>query len=98
MFLGEMYQNGTGVKQDLSKAVELYRQSIQETDASEAYACLGQLYDRGEGVEWNLEEAARLYGIAVSKGHVEARLQLFQLFQRVLCCWMAFRMRMCSAI
>jgi len=59
--LGNLYDNGEGVKKDVFKAVELYEKACSLNDATGFYN-LGVLYHNGEGVRKNLKKAKELYG------------------------------------
>ena len=47
--LGEMYENGWGVTENIERAVQLYRQAIEIDQNAEACYHLGKLYARGKG-------------------------------------------------
>ena len=62
-FLGVMYANGQGVKQDYAKAVELYQKAAEQGDASAQYN-LGIMYKNGLGVKQNYTKAKEYFGLA----------------------------------
>lgn len=65
--LGIMYHYGKGVRQDYTKASELYRKAC---DMKYDLACnnLGVLYDGGQGVRQNRSTAKQYYGKACDLG------------------------------
>ncbi|MDT8338473.1 MAG: tetratricopeptide repeat protein [Sulfurimonas sp.] len=65
--LGAMYSNGTGVKQDNFKAVELYTKAC---DGGEVVGCgnLGVMYSNGIGVKQDYFKAVELYTKACDGG------------------------------
>ncbi|WP_420548590.1 caspase family protein [Curvivirga sp.] len=72
--LGDLYENGRGVKQDTQKAIELYMKAI-EMGEDFGKISMGGLYERGEYVERDLEKARKWYQDALnsklSDGHRE---------------------------
>jgi TPR repeat protein len=76
--LGILYEDGRGVKQDLGRAVDLYRRGAAWHYPDAAYR-LGRLYEVGRGVPQNLDEAARWYDLAAKRGYVAAREALDRL-------------------
>lgn len=54
--LGNLYHAGKGVKQDYSRAIELY-QTASEQNFAPAQICLGNLYLNGHGVEQDDKKA-----------------------------------------
>jgi TPR repeat protein len=69
--LAVMYATGEGVKQDFTRARELYEQAI---DAGSAHALknLAGMYVRGEGVQVDLVQAYLLVAMAEKRGDDEA--------------------------
>ncbi len=67
--LGDMYDNGLGVKQDHFKAVKLYTKSC---DAGIAQGCnnLGVMYYKGEGCKQDISKAQEYFRKAC-KGGIE---------------------------
>jgi len=65
--LAVLYQNGTGVPQDLDQARALYEAAVQ-VDHPRALNNLGLLYVRGDGVVQNYDRAAQLFARAAELG------------------------------
>jgi len=65
--LGYMYENGEGVSQDKSKAVQLFKKGC---DGGDAKSCtnLGVMYDYGKGVSKDKVKAAQYYKKACDGG------------------------------
>ena len=66
--LGTMYQDGTGVPQDLAECARLYRLAADQGHAT-GQANLGMMYTNGTGIPQDHTEAARLYRLAADQGH-----------------------------
>jgi hypothetical protein len=62
-----LYYYGRGVKQDYSKAVELFTKAC---DGGEAKACfwLGIMCEKGKGVQQDITKALELYAKAYEMG------------------------------
>ena len=73
--LGLMYDNGRGVRQDYTKAVQWYRKAAEQGDA-QAQSNLASMYSNGQGVRQDYAEAVRWYRKAVEQGDVNAQLNL----------------------
>lgn len=58
--LGELYEEGHGVKQDYNEAARLYEQSAEKGHTN-AQINLGSLYYSGNGLPQNFQEAAKWY-------------------------------------
>ncbi|HEX7289262.1 MAG TPA: tetratricopeptide repeat protein [Candidatus Angelobacter sp.] len=65
--LGRAYEDGMGVEQSDTKAVELFRKAAEQGNA-QAQNSLGVMYALGRGVERNREEAVRWYRKAAKNG------------------------------
>ena len=65
--LGWMYENGEGVKRDLTQAMALYRTACRGGDAVGCRG-VGWLYENGLGVSVDLKRAAELYSQACRDG------------------------------
>ena len=65
--LGEMYENGKGVRQDDAKAAELWKKAC-DMEADIACYNLGVLYARGQGVRQDKSIAKQYYGKACDLG------------------------------
>jgi len=76
--LGWMYANGTGVPQDYTEAVRLYR-LIADQGHAPAQFKLAEMYHNGTGVPQDDTKAARLLKLAADQGHQAARDILGQL-------------------
>src|SRR5438128_4089712 len=59
-FLGLMYQNSWGVKQDYAEAVKWFRLSAEQGNANGQFN-LGAMYDNGQGVKQDYAEAVKWY-------------------------------------
>jgi len=73
--LAKLYENGTGVSQNDSEALEWYRKAAENGNA-EAQIELGKRYFEGRGVSTNEDEAVVWYRKAADKGNTEAQLEL----------------------
>ncbi len=69
--LGRMYENGRGVPQDDSLAIEWYRKAVQQGQPDALYN-LGRMYEDGRAVRQNFVKAYRLYFRASLHGIREA--------------------------
>ncbi|MDA0997432.1 MAG: tetratricopeptide repeat protein [Proteobacteria bacterium] len=67
--LGEMYEQGQGVKQDYHRAAEWYVLATRLSKDSVAYFRLGELYLKGHGVAQDYSKALANYQIAAAAGH-----------------------------
>lgn len=61
--IGIMYENGLGVEQDYTMAMEWYEKSA-ELNNNEAMTYIGALYENGLGVKQNYNEAMKWYNKA----------------------------------
>ena len=73
--LAWLYENGTGVSQNDSEALEWYRKAAEKGNA-DAQIELGKRYFEGRGVSANEAEAVVWYRKAADKGNTEAQLEL----------------------
>ena len=69
--LGEMYQNGSGVKRDLPEAAKLYLKAAEQGNARAQYE-LGLMYNAGVGVRLDYAEAYKWYTLSAMHGAKEA--------------------------
>ena len=69
--LGLLYLGGNGVKQDMFRSAELFRQSAEQGHAV-GQICLAVCYQENVGVERRYREARRLYALALAQGHPDA--------------------------
>jgi len=65
---GVMYDNGNGVQQDYSKAMEWYKKAAANGDGNAMFAA-GNLYANGYGVAKDLHEAKKWYCKGARLGH-----------------------------
>ena len=68
-FLGIMYHDGEGARQDYAKAAKLYKKACDMKVVSIACYMLGKLYSNGEGVRQNESIAKQYYGKACDLGY-----------------------------
>jgi len=73
--LAWLYENGTGVSQNDSEALEWYRKAAEKGNA-EAQLELGKRYFEGRGVSANEDEAVKWYTKAAENGNTDAQLVL----------------------
>ena len=66
-YLGLMYDNGYGVKQDYFKAKEWYEKAAAQGDAK-AQNNIGFLYGNGQGVKQDFKKAKEWFGKACDGG------------------------------
>lgn len=69
--LGRAYEDGKGVPQDDSRAVEWFRKSAEQGNA-QAQNSLGVMFAQGRGVTRDREEAVRWYRKAAKQGQPDA--------------------------
>ena len=74
-YLGQMYRNGEGVKQDFKQAFKWYKLAAQQGEVRSQHI-LGQMYHRGVGVIQNHGEAVRWYELAAAQGQVSSQTNL----------------------
>lgn len=70
VYLGVLYENGSGVGRDLAKAVNWYR-SAAEQEYPKAQVYLGEMYERGVGVKQDYAEAYKWFYLAANHGWKE---------------------------
>ena len=78
-FLGTMYDNGRGVKQDFQLAALWYKRSAEQ-GWGKAQHNLGVLYDTGRGVVKNDAEAVKWYSLAAQQGLGDAQASLSSMY------------------
>jgi TPR repeat protein len=61
--LGNMYDGGLGVSQDLKEAIRYYKIAARQGHPL-GFIFVGAMYENGQGVERNLREAARWKNLA----------------------------------
>ena len=77
--LGEMYDQGRGVKQDYAEAAKWYARAANQGNA-EAQFSLGWMYVVGRGVARDEAEAVRWYRQAAEQGHTAAQVNLGMMY------------------
>jgi hypothetical protein len=73
--MGQMYKDGTGVKQSYEMAKMLYEQAAQQGYVK-AMCSVGYMYDHGEGVEQSDDKAREWYEQAAELGDADAQSNL----------------------
>ena len=73
--LGVMYVTGEGRRQDLGRALNLFRSAAAQGDAASMHS-LGLMYERGEGIGRDMKEALVWYRKAADKGFAAAQNNL----------------------
>ncbi|KAI9208768.1 uncharacterized protein BJ171DRAFT_565222 [Polychytrium aggregatum] len=73
--LAGCYHDGTGVDQDRTKAVELYR-DLAESGLPQAQVGLGRCYEGGEGVDRDFNTAIEWYTKAADQGCDDGQLDI----------------------
>ncbi|MEN8370039.1 tetratricopeptide repeat protein [Acinetobacter bereziniae] len=81
--LGYLTQTGQGVKQDLPKAIELYKKASALGHRS-ANHNLGLIYFYGKGVKQDYLESAKWFKIAAERDVTDAQRNLLKLYYRHL--------------
>lgn len=69
--LGDMFEEGRGVKKDFIEAAKWFRSAADQGHA-EAQCRLGFMHHNGQGVKQNDKEAAKWFQLAADQGHAEA--------------------------
>ncbi len=77
-YLGVMYDNGRGVKQDYSEAMRLYRLAAEQGLAPAQYN-LGFMYEYGYGISEDTDDARKWYEKAADQGDTNAQTALKRL-------------------
>jgi enhanced entry protein EnhC len=78
--LGQLYQQGTGVKQDMEKSVAYYMQAVAQQDLKAEYT-LGLFYLKGDGGQPDYKQAMGWLNDAAFKGNPEAQYVLGRLLE-----------------
>lgn len=79
--LGQLYQQGHGVKKDLKKAVDYYMAAIAQQDLQAEYT-LGIFYFNGEDGKHDYQQALGWFNDAAFKGNPESQYVLGRLLER----------------
>ncbi|MEO5350100.1 MAG: SUMF1/EgtB/PvdO family nonheme iron enzyme [Magnetococcus sp. YQC-3] len=66
--VGDIYENGESVHQDLGEAIKWYRVAAEQGHAMAQYK-LGRMYDKGEGIVQNDEDAEKWYRKSAAQGN-----------------------------
>ena len=69
--MGNCYNEGVGVEQDLSEAVKWFRLAAEQGYAPAQFN-LGASYNNGEGVAENKDEAIKWFRLAAEQGDEDA--------------------------
>lgn len=80
-YLGIMYDEGKGVRQNYVEAMKWYRMAAQQGDARAQFN-LGLLYYKGHGVPKNYSEAAKWYMKAAKGNIAQAQVSLGMMHYR----------------
>ena len=72
LYLGVMYQNGSGSPQDFAEAAKWYRLAADQGNAKAQFN-LGFMYDNGYGVPQDYVQAHMWWNLAASQGNEAAR-------------------------
>jgi len=78
-YIGSLYAEGKGVKQDYAQAAKWYRKAAKQGHRS-AQSSLGYLYDVGKGVKQDYAQAAKWYRKAAEQGSPSAQNSLGYLY------------------
>ncbi len=73
--MGKRYENGEGVRKDLKKAEQFYREAIKQ-DKAEGYCRLGDMFLNGRGVKKDLRAAVGQFTQGSQKGQTECMRKL----------------------
>ena len=79
--LGNMYDTGQGVDQDLNLAAAWYKKAAEQDHVIAQYN-LGNMYDIGQGLPQNFEEAKKWYTKAAENGYAKAQHNLGDMYSR----------------
>jgi len=79
--LGQLYQQGHGVKKDLKKAVDYYMEAVAQQDLKAEYT-LGLFYFNGEAGKHDYQQALGWLNDAAFKGNPESQYMLGRLLER----------------
>ncbi|HUA68889.1 MAG TPA: tetratricopeptide repeat protein [Candidatus Saccharimonadales bacterium] len=79
--LGEIYEQGNGVTQDMKEAVKWFRKAADQ-NYPDALALLGEMTQAGQGVKADPAAAAQLYTQAAEKGSVAGQYNLAYLYEQ----------------
>lgn len=77
--LGYMYENGLGVRKNVSKALEFYKKAAEMGDAHSMRVLAGKYYS-GHGCEKDIPTAINWYKKSLDKGDMEAGFKLGDIY------------------
>ena len=78
--LGVMYEQGKGIRQDYTEAVQWYRKAAEQGDTY-AQVSLGLMYEKGQGVRQDYAKAVSWYRKAAEQGQAEAQYNLGVMYE-----------------
>lgn len=78
--LGHLYQYGSNVKKDITKAIKFYKQAADYGYAPAEHS-LGVIYQYGDGGTTEKSKAFDLFERAAKKGYVQSQMSLAQMYQ-----------------
>lgn len=81
-YLGVMYANGQGVKQDFTEAARWYERAAKQ-GVPQAQFRLGELYMSGQGVPVDFEQSYAWFTVASHLGHAQAAKALESSLQKL---------------
>ena len=81
-YLGSMYANGQGLKQDFKEAAKWYERAAKQ-GIPQAQFRLGEIYMSGRGVPMDLERSYAWFAVASHLGHAQAAKALQSSLQRL---------------
>ncbi|MBR6089667.1 MAG: SEL1-like repeat protein, partial [Anaerolineaceae bacterium] len=81
IYVGYMYERGTGTEQSYEKAAEYYRMAADQNNVTALYN-LGVFYENGLGVERSYEKAAEYYRMAADQKFAAAENNLGVMYER----------------
>ncbi len=81
LFLGTMYYEGLGVKQDNQTAIKWFTKAAKQGNV-DAQLLLGAIYQTGDKVEQNYQTARKWYSEAAKQGNAMAQLSLGAMYKR----------------
>jgi hypothetical protein len=79
-YIGTMYLNGNGVKDNTATAIQWYRKAAGQGDATAQYE-LGEIYYSGYGVPEDYPKAAQWYRKAADQGSADAQDKLGDIYR-----------------
>lgn len=77
-YLGVMYKNGYGVKQDYTEALKWFELAADQGD-DDAQVYLGNMYYKGIGIEVDMNKSYQYWSQAAKQGNIKAMKSLDKL-------------------